>query len=191
MSADDRTAGTLLFDVEDRDVKAGEEVVVNFKATEKVTGYQFTMNFAGLEVVDVTPGADMSLANFGVFADAITTSFDADVTGEFAVKFRATQAGKLSSMLGVSSRVTKAEAYSKGGDRLDVAFRFLLERRPFDPFQQFRGSMPSLNVPLSTLRRGPCEPPPMTRGRSGSLLLLRMALSSTTPRRFHRRTARC
>jgi len=124
MSTDDRTAGTLLFDVEDRQVKAGEEVVVNFKATEKVTGYQFTMNFAGLEVVDLVPGAEMTINNFGVFADAITTSFDADVTGEFAVKFRATQAGSLSNMLGVSSRVTKAEAYSKGGDRLDVAFRF-------------------------------------------------------------------
>ncbi len=124
MSTDDRTAGTLLFDVEDRQVKAGEEVVVNFKASEKVNGYQFTMNFAGMEVVDVVPGADMTLANFGIFADAITTSFDADVTGEFTVKFRATQAGNLSNMLGVSSRVTKAEAYSKGGNRLDVAFRF-------------------------------------------------------------------
>jgi len=124
MSTDDRTAGTLLFDVEDRQVKAGEEVVVNFKASEKVNGYQFTMNFAGMEVVDVVPGADMTLANFGVFADAITTSFDADVTGEFTVKFRATQAGNLSNMLGISSRVTKAEAYSKGGDRLNVAFRF-------------------------------------------------------------------
>jgi hypothetical protein len=124
MSSDDRTAGSLLFDVEDRDVKAGEEVVVNFKAAEKVLGYQFTMNFNGLQVADVVPGSDMTLANFGIFADAITTSFDADSKGEFAVKFRATQDGRLSNMLGVSSRVTKAEAYTLGGDRLDVAFRF-------------------------------------------------------------------
>jgi hypothetical protein len=124
MSSDDRSNGTLLFDVDDRQVKAGEEVTVNFKAAEKVTGYQFTMTFNGLEVRDLVPGQNMTLANFGVFADAITTSFDADVTGEFAVKFRATQDGKLSSMLGVSSRVTKAEAYSTGGDRMDVAFRF-------------------------------------------------------------------
>jgi hypothetical protein len=82
------------------------------------------MNFNGLQVVDVVPGADMTLANFGIFADAITTSFDADSKGEFAVKFRATQEGRLSNMLGVSSRVTKAEAYTLGGDRLDVAFRF-------------------------------------------------------------------
>jgi hypothetical protein len=32
MVADDRTVGTLLFDVNDRDVKAGEEFEVTFKA---------------------------------------------------------------------------------------------------------------------------------------------------------------
>ncbi len=124
MSTDDRTAGTLLFDVEDRQVKAGEEVLVNFKAAEKVTAYQFTMTFNGMEVLDLVPGADMTMGNFGVFADVITTSFDADVQGAFSVKFRATKDGKLSSMLGVSSRVTKAEAYSPGGDHMDVALRF-------------------------------------------------------------------
>ncbi|MBK7937145.1 MAG: hypothetical protein IPJ82_08610 [Lewinellaceae bacterium] len=66
MSTDDRSASTLLFDVQDRVVKAGEVFEVTFKGAEKVQGYQFTMNFAGLEVVDVVPGADMKLENFGV-----------------------------------------------------------------------------------------------------------------------------
>jgi hypothetical protein len=34
------------------------------------------------------------------------------------------KAGDLSSMLGVSSRITKAEAYTEGGERNEVAFRF-------------------------------------------------------------------
>ena len=123
-SADDRTAGTLLIDVKDREVKAGEEFVVNFTAAERVLGYQFTMNYAGLEVVDVVPGSEMSMDNFGVFADAITTSFDGNTVGEFAVKFRAATAGMLSDMIGVSSRITKSEAYNDGAERLDVAFRF-------------------------------------------------------------------
>jgi hypothetical protein len=126
MSADDRTSGTLLFDVQDRTVKAGEEFTVNFKAAEQVVGYQFTMNLKGLEVVDVVPGAGMDQTNFGVFADAITTSFDvpaASAAAEFSVKFRATTTGQISNMLGVSSRITKAEAY-KNDARLDVAFRF-------------------------------------------------------------------
>jgi hypothetical protein len=123
MSADDRTVGTLLFDVEDRQVKAGEEFTVNFTAAEQVLGYQFTMNLKGLEVVDIVPGAGMEVNNFGLFNDAITTSFDGKEKGAFALKFRAKTSGQLSNMLGVSSRITKAEAY-KNDVRLDVAFRF-------------------------------------------------------------------
>ncbi len=122
-SVDDRTAATMLFDVQDRTVKAGEVFTVNFKGAERVQGYQFTMNFNGLEVVDIVPGTDMKLDNFGVFADAITTSVDG-AANEFAVTFRATKAGQISNMLGVSSRITKAEGYSLTNDRLDVAFRF-------------------------------------------------------------------
>ena len=124
-TADDRTAGTLLFDVEDRQVKAGETFTVNFKATEKVLGYQFTMNFPNLEVVDIT-GGNVKAENFGVFAadNALTTSWNGDAQAEFGVTFRAKANGTLSQMLGVSSRITKAEAYSTGAERLQVAFRF-------------------------------------------------------------------
>ena len=122
-SVEDRTAATMLFDVEDRTVRAGEVFTLNFKGAERIQGYQFTMNFSGLEVVDILPGTDMKLDNFGVFADAITTSVDGEAN-EFAVTFRATKAGQISQMLGVSSRITKAEGYSLTNDRLDVAFRF-------------------------------------------------------------------
>ncbi len=113
----------MLFDVQDRTVKAGEVFTVHFKGAEKVQGYQFTMNFNGLEVQDITPGENMKLDNFGIFADAITTSVDG-AANEFAVTFRATKAGQISNMLGVSSRITKAEGYSLTNDRLAIAFRF-------------------------------------------------------------------
>src|SRR2546423_8994852 len=48
----------------------------------------------------------------------------------------------------------------------------------------FRSSIPCLHVPLSTLRWQPCGWPRMTRGQDGSLLLSRMTLSFTPPRRF-------
>jgi hypothetical protein len=82
------------------------------------------MNLNGLEVMDVVPGEGMKSENFGVFADAITTSFDGANQGEFSVKFRAAKSGQLSSMLSMSSRITKAEAYNATSDKLDVAFRF-------------------------------------------------------------------
>ncbi|MBV6443676.1 MAG: hypothetical protein EPGJADBJ_05459 [Saprospiraceae bacterium] len=123
LTSDDRTASTLLFDVEDREVKAGETFTLTFKGAERVQGYQFTMNLSGLEVVNVTPGAGMSMDNFGVFADAVTTSVDGE-GNEFAVTFRAVKAGRVSEMLGASSRITRAEAYSLSNNRMDVAFRF-------------------------------------------------------------------
>jgi hypothetical protein len=81
------------------------------------------MNFPGLEVIEITPGANMTMGNFGVFTDAITTSFDGVNQGVFSITFRALRSGKLSEILSVSSRITKAEAY-KNNERLNVAFRF-------------------------------------------------------------------
>jgi hypothetical protein len=121
-SSDDRTAGTLLFDVADRKVAAGEEFVVNFKAAEQVSAYQFTLNFRNLEVLEVVPGAKQTLENFGIFTNAITTSADA-TPGEFAVRFRATANGTLSQLLSVSSQITKAVAF-EANNKLDVAIRF-------------------------------------------------------------------
>src|ERR1035441_6220487 len=52
------------------------------------------------------------------------------------------------------------------------------------PVRFCRSSIPSLHVPLSTLRGAPCGTPRMTRGRDGSLLLSRMTLAFTTQCRF-------
>jgi hypothetical protein len=127
MSADERTVGTLLFDVKDRAVKAGEVFTVTFEAAEVVQGYQFTLNHAGLELVNIEPLTEgMTLGHFGVFAQesAVTTSWDGEVPAKFALTFRARTSGELSRLLGVSGRITKAEAYGKGAERLAVAFRF-------------------------------------------------------------------
>ncbi len=72
---------------------------------------------------------------------------------------------------------------SRDIDASRVAFRLLLRRRrPGGSY--FRGSIPGLHVPLSTLRSCPYEQQRMTRGRRGPLTLQRMTLSFTTPRRF-------
>jgi hypothetical protein len=125
LSSDDRTAGTLLFDVEDRQVKAGEEFDVAFRAADKSLGFQFTASLAGLEVADIVETDRVRASNFGVFnkEGALTASVDGDVAA-FSVRFRAARSGRLSEMLGVSSRITRAEAYSLSGERQGVAFRF-------------------------------------------------------------------
>jgi hypothetical protein len=122
MVSDDRSVGTLLFDVNDRDLKAGEEFEVAFTASEKTQGYQMTLNLNGLEVAEIVGSDNVTANNFGVFADALTVSIDG--AESFTVKFRAAKAGKLSEMMNVSSRITKAEGYSVTDGRLDVALRF-------------------------------------------------------------------
>ena len=125
VDADDRSAGTLYFDVADQKVVAGEEVTVNFKAAEKALAYQFTMNLKGLEVAELIALEGVSADNFAVFTkeNALTAAIESGAS-EFAVKFRATQAGDLSKMISVTGAITAAEAYNQGGDRLEVAFRF-------------------------------------------------------------------
>ncbi|MDO8367766.1 MAG: hypothetical protein Q7T20_13275, partial [Saprospiraceae bacterium] len=132
MSVEERTSSTLLFDVEDRTVKAGEVFEVKFKAVEKVAGYQFTLNYNDLDLMDIVPGPGMKADNFATFANdnALTTSFDGTTQAEFTLKFKATKAGDLNKMLRVSSRITKAEGYqiSPANDqpisRMEVALRF-------------------------------------------------------------------
>jgi hypothetical protein len=147
VSTDDRTNGTLLFDVQDRKVTAGETIAVTFTADQVVKGYQYTLNLNGLKV-ETIEGSTMSDENFAVFTstslggnstslgstDAITTSWDAPTVfngkASYTVTFTATKSGKLSEMLSVSSRITKAVAFAStslgAGDcaKWDIGLRF-------------------------------------------------------------------
>jgi len=132
MSSEERSTGTLLFDVEDRTVKSGEVIEVKFKAVDKAAGYQFTLNYNDLDLTDIVPGPGMKAENFAGFPteNAITTSFNGTQQAEFTLKFKAKKEGELNKMLGISNRITKAEGYQindaadQGITRLDVALRF-------------------------------------------------------------------
>jgi hypothetical protein len=126
MSSDDRSKGTLLFDLEEKMMKTGEEFIVNFNASEKALGYQFTLNFNELELLEIMPGAKMNIDNFAVFANenALTTSFDGEEKATFALRFRAKTKGLLSQKLQISSRITRAEGYNLNREPLDIALRY-------------------------------------------------------------------
>lgn len=132
MQAEERNAGTAIFDIEDREVKVGESFDVRFKAAQALQGFQFTMTLDGLEMLGTAENEQVNAGNFGKFENATTVSIDG--AQEFTVRFRATKSGKLSEMLGVSGAITRAEAYpsfasaSAGKNdvmaRLGIAFRF-------------------------------------------------------------------
>lgn len=127
VNANDRSQGTLYFDVQDREVKAGDIIEVKMTAAEKVAGYQFTLNLEGLEVLDVLPGENMDKDNFATFANAITASVNSEA-GEFAFRFRATRSGQLSQMLGLGNAITRTEGYALANNgeiaKKELALRF-------------------------------------------------------------------
>ncbi len=126
VSAEERSLGTLYFDVDDRNVNAGDIVEVKMTASEKVEGYQFTMDLNGLEALDILPGDNMGKDNFSISANFITASVNADA-GQFAFRFRATRSGQLSQMIGLGNSVTRTEGYTLiNGEatKKDLALRF-------------------------------------------------------------------
>jgi len=122
MQAEERTAGTAIFDLEDRDVKAGETFDVTFKSAQALKGFQFTATLNGLKAEGTVNAENVTEGNFNLTpANAMAVSIDG--AQAFTVRFRAEKAGKLSEMLGVSGSITRAEAYGDAG-RLGIAFRF-------------------------------------------------------------------
>jgi len=145
LSTDDRAQGTLFFNLNDRAVQRDEEFTVQFRAAEKVLGYQFTLNVEGLEIVEVTPGEGMELGNFGIFPNTVTAAIESGA-GAFDITFRAARPGQFSEMLRISSQITRAEAYKLTNDGVandaialyDVALLFdnrLISKPGFELYQ--------------------------------------------------------
>jgi hypothetical protein len=125
MQAEERTAGTAIFDIADRDVKAGEVFEVSFTAAQALKGFQFTTTLNGLTAIGTVDAENVRSGNFNLTpANAMAVSIDG--APGFTVRFRAEKAGRLSEMLGVSGSITRAEAYANNDQmtRLGVAFRF-------------------------------------------------------------------
>jgi hypothetical protein len=130
--------GALSFEVAEASLKAGNEYTVEFAASEiaSISGYQATLVFdtKAVELVDVISGIATE-DNFGfAFVDEglVTTSWNQHSLHSkeiksgvmFSVVLRATADVQLSEVLGVSSRITKAEAYDNNGEYMDVAIEF-------------------------------------------------------------------
>ena len=125
-AGDTRSAdGDLVFQLDDAQLNVGQEYEVAFKAKDfaSVQGYQYTLNLAGLELVDVKAGALRGLTadNFGMTnlnRGILTTSWNtqtavtvADDEVLFNLVVKATEATELSKALSVSSALTPAEGY--------------------------------------------------------------------------------
>jgi hypothetical protein len=124
--SDDRSAGLAYFDADEQQLTAGDVFEVKFRTSEKMMGYQFTLNHEGLELLEIMPGENMGKDNFAPFANALTASVNTEAT-EFSFRFRAVRAGSLSEMLRLSNSITRTEGYSNMDGEVEqknLALRF-------------------------------------------------------------------
>lgn len=126
------TPEDLTIQIEDRLVKVGETVDVRFEANDFATveGYQFTLQFEGLELLNFDEGISKT-ANFNFNLQDrgyLTTSWN-DVTNKakqptlFNLTFKATTDASLSSLIKINSKFATAEAYRNDGSLLGVTLQ--------------------------------------------------------------------
>ena len=123
--------------IDDVSVDAGSlvSVAISAKDFNDITAFQFTMDIAGLEFVGVKSGAvEITDTNFGVLDRNTITAAWYNTYGEstedalFTMIFRATKNLTLSEAIGLSSRVTKSEAYSTNEERFGLELEFIPAR---------------------------------------------------------------
>ena len=124
-------APTFNLQIKDRFVQAGEQVNVSVTATEmeKIAGYQFTLDYTGLTLLNIEEGV-LKQANFNTNIGTdhqLTTSWNGSANNKevlFTFLFKATAHGYLHELLSINSDYTIAEAYDKKGSLLQVGLEF-------------------------------------------------------------------
>ena len=138
--------GAAIFNMEDQTFERGElvEVAFNLKDMNQVLGYQFTIDIDPrvAKIVELKEGIATE-ANFGLMnteRGQLTTSWNQSSTVDtgssmFTLKLRANQAGRLSDIIQLNSDLTAKEAYSDGGELLDVTLDFGVTEKAFKLYQ--------------------------------------------------------
>ncbi len=124
-SSERTSNGTLLIELENTELKAGENYTIDFKSMdfENISGFQFTLEFDDnlLDFQEVIPGELARKENFGfslLNRGILTTSWNQyqPTTLEngivlFSLSFRALKDARLNEVLRITSQFTAAEAY--------------------------------------------------------------------------------
>ncbi|NJN33252.1 MAG: T9SS type A sorting domain-containing protein [Saprospiraceae bacterium] len=126
-----RTNNGLTINVLDRELLKDFDYTIDFTVEKMaVRGFQFTLNTEGVEVKKIERGTldNLTDKNFGLFDNALTTSWDGNVghqnTVIFSLKIKAKQNGRLSQFLSLGSNLTPAESYDQNWQRQRIELRF-------------------------------------------------------------------
>ena len=125
-----RNEKSLVLNVEDMNLVAGNEYTVNVSAKEfNAASFQGTFSIAGATIKSVKAGdlANYGDGNFALFANEFTTSWNGKATANadvFTVSFVANKSAKLSEVLTVGSALTPAVANDAQGTEMNVSLKF-------------------------------------------------------------------
>ncbi len=157
----------VIFQIKDLQLVKGQTYEIPFQLLDagKVAGYQFTLNFEGLELLAIKEGVAQK-HHFGQnYKDRsmLTTSWETLSPQKrnspwFTLRFKADQNGLLSKVLAISSAITPAEAYNSKLEILDVQLQFepassgfdLLQNRP-NPFS--KETLVGFTLPRATIAK--------------------------------------
>jgi hypothetical protein len=133
--ADERSTGEVIFRTRDADLIAGEEYSISLATVKELVGAQFTLDFDTDVLEFVALEEEMNAENFGLTKlerGAITVSVNdrQPTTVNCQLIFKALKDSKLSEVLNISSRFTKAEAYDTDDNLLDINLEFGTEENP-------------------------------------------------------------
>ncbi|MCF8239316.1 MAG: T9SS type A sorting domain-containing protein [Saprospiraceae bacterium] len=143
----------LNFDINDRELVAGQEYEVEMRANQfnNMEAYQYTLEWNRnlIDMIDCEPiWAGLSEANFGLSSwqdGYLTTSWNGSKptsipNGEvlYTVKFRALTNGQLSQALSINSIMTPAVAYQNNGEEMDVRLHFMKSHSDRDHVELFQ-----------------------------------------------------
>ena len=129
-------AGTIVFNTDNKAVKAGETFEMSFRVSQSdIAGFQFTLGFNRemVELMDIrNDNGLMNSEHFGVFEDAITTSWNGEIDENstvsdqtmFTIVFKARKNVETREILRIGSFRTIAEGYNKNGDLMDIALSY-------------------------------------------------------------------
>jgi hypothetical protein len=128
-----RSNSSFLLETEDILLEKDKEYAININSENiKAQNFQFTIGFTegGATVKNIEKGdlQNLSEGNFGLFENALTTSWNGKANNThanlFTVHFKAQKSGLLSKILSINNSITPAEAHSADGNPLQIQLNF-------------------------------------------------------------------
>lgn len=142
----ERREQMLTFQTKQQHVEAGETFTATFSNVQTTEGFQFTLGYKDMELLEILPEKGMSADQFAPFPERnmLTIACENSGMATFSLRFKATRSGDLWDMLDINSQITPAAAWLPAGGKqvvpADVSLYFtgaegfaLLQNQP-NPF---------------------------------------------------------